>query len=197
MMRVIAGSVKGRKLKAPPGQETRPITDRIKEALFNVLGSDIIDTDFLDLFAGSGSVGIEALSRGARRAVFVDNSKIAVKVMKENITACKFTEQAQICEMDVFRAVNFLEQKKKNFEYIYIDPPFKNDKIFHKIMDELGETGLLSEDGILIIRTQKNKELAQQFKNLIQYRYNHYGESCLNYYRLTERSHSNGGLSHS
>jgi len=184
-MRVISGSAKGRRLKAPPGQGTRPITDMIKGALFNVLHEGIKGADILDIFAGSGNVGLEALSRGAGKAVFVERNPLAVRIIKENLHICKFDSQYYaVYQMDAFKALQLLKSKEETFSYIYIDPPFKNEKIFSQIMTELGESGLLKPEGIIIIRTRKDKELSVCFPNLIQYRYNRYGESILRYYRL-------------
>jgi 16S rRNA (guanine(966)-N(2))-methyltransferase RsmD len=187
-MRVIAGFAKGRKLDAPSGYLTRPITDMIKGALFNVLGAEIEGAFFLDLFAGSGSVGVEALSRGAERVYFVDQSRTAVKTIKENIQKCKLDAGSSVFMMDAFKALDLFKRRGEKFDYIYVDPPFTNEKIFSQIMAKLGENGLLSDEGIIVIRSPKNKELSQSFDNLIQYRYSSYGESSLYYYHSTERS---------
>lgn len=185
-MRVIAGSVKGRKLKAPAGLHTRPITDMIKEALFNVWGPAIHDAAVLDLFAGSGSVGIEALSRGAEKSVFVDNDLHAVRIIKENLDVCGFATGYEIMRNDVFKVLENLHRHGQQFDLIYVDPPFSNEKIFHKVMTVLGESNVLKEDGILVIRTKKQKELADRFDHLERYRKNTYGESTLHYYCMTK-----------
>lgn len=185
-MRVIAGSVKGRKLKAPAGLHTRPITDMIKEALFNVWGPDIIDAAVLDLFAGSGSVGIEALSRGANKVVFVDNDQSAIRIIKENLDACGFETGFEVLRNDVFKVIENLNRHEQQFDYIYVDPPFSNEKIFNEVMTVLGTSNLLQEDGVLVIRTKKQKDLADRFDRLQKYRENTYGESTLHYYCKTK-----------
>jgi 16S rRNA (guanine966-N2)-methyltransferase len=120
-IRVIAGSAKGRKLKLVPGDTTRPVMDRVKESLFNIIGRNIIDATFLDLFAGTGSVGIEALSRGAKHAVFVDMERKAIQTVQDNITVTKFGNKATIRRDDAF---NFLKQEPTQvFDFIYIAPP--------------------------------------------------------------------------
>lgn len=182
-MRVISGIARGKNLKAPPGNETRPITDMIKEALFNVLGPDIQGTDFLDLFAGSGSVGIEALSRGADRVVFIDNSSLAVKVIQANLAHCHFTEKHEVFKNDVFKAVDRLKKDSRWFDYIYIDPPFTQENIFPEIMRKMDGTQLLKDQGTLIIRTPRKMEMPAALKNLQRVRHNHYGESTLHYYQ--------------
>jgi len=185
-LRVIAGSVKGRKLKAPVGLHTRPITDMIKEALFNVWGPDIYDATVLDLFAGSGSVGIEALSRGACKVVFVDNDIDAIKIIKENLGICGFKNGWEVFKNDVFRVIELLTRHGQKFDYIYVDPPFSNAGIFNEIMLVLGRADILEDDGILVIRARKQKEMAESFHRLVKYRQSNYGESNLHYYRWTE-----------
>lgn len=183
-MRIISGIAKGKRLKAPPGNDTRPITDMIKGALFNVLGRNIPGTNFLDLFAGSGSVGIEALSRGAARVVFIDNSSTAVKVIHANLKHCNFTENYEVLKNDVFIAVDRLEKGNILFDHIYIDPPFTQENIFPRIMQRMDETQILKDLGSLIIRTPRKMEMPEALKNIQRARHNHYGESTLHYYRL-------------
>lgn len=185
-MRVIAGTARGKRLKAPAGLHTRPITDMIKEALFNVWGQEISGASFLDLFAGSGSVGIEALSRGASRVVMVDHDKNAIQVIKENLANCNINSGYEVYRNDVFKAVKLLNRYQEKFDFIYIDPPFTDEKIFARIMQELGELRLLAGEGVLVIRTKKSKEMAERYGHLLKYRLRTYGESCLHYYTWTE-----------
>ncbi len=185
-MRVIAGSVKGRRLKAPAGLHTRPITDMIKEALFNVWGPDIYDAAVLDLFAGSGSVGIEALSRGASKVVFVDNDINAIQTIKENLSNCGLKNGLEVLNNDVFRVIELLSRHGQKFNYIYVDPPFTNARIFNEVMLVLGRANILEDDGVLVIRAQKQKEMAESFHSLAKYRQINYGESNLHYYRWTK-----------
>ncbi len=120
-IRVIAGSAKGRKLKLVPGDTTRPVMDRVKESLFNIIGRNIVNATFLDLFAGTGSVGNEALSRGAKHAFFVDMERNAIQTIQDNITVTKFGDKATIRRDDAF---NFLKQGPTQiFDFIYIAPP--------------------------------------------------------------------------
>jgi 16S rRNA (guanine(966)-N(2))-methyltransferase RsmD len=121
-IRVIAGSAKGRKLKLVPGDSTRPIMDRVKEALFSILGSDIVEARFLDLFAGTGSVGIEALSRGAQQVTFVERDRVAAQTIRENLEHTRLAERAVIRRADVLA---FLQQTPQQppFDYIFLAPP--------------------------------------------------------------------------
>ncbi len=194
-MRIISGTAKGRRLKAPPGNTTRPITDMIKEALFNVLGQSIQKSDFLDLFAGSGSVGIEALSRGASRVVFIDNSSAAVKTIRDNLDTCNFSDRYVILKEDVLTAADRFEKRNILFDYIYIDPPFTQGSIFPRIMKAIDEKNILHNKGVLIIRTPRKMEMPEGFVNLKRIRHNHYGESTLHYYQLYKEVNVNDGNS--
>jgi len=150
MMRVIAGKAKGHKLIAPAGIKTRPTGDRMKEDLFNILSSRIIGSRFLDLYCGSGAIGIEALSRKAEEAVFVDHSKEAIKVAKANLQKTSLTDRAKIFHMPVKEALNRLNT---DFDIIFLDPPYKSSDIFD-ILPKL--PAILAESGIVIIECPKN-----------------------------------------
>ena len=119
-MRVISGSAKGHNLQAVPGDSTRPVTDKVKEAAFNIFGSDIVDAVFLDLFGGTGSVGIEALSRGAARAVFVEKNRRALETIKANLIHTRLIDRGDIVRGDAF---TYLAGRPEAFHYIYIAPP--------------------------------------------------------------------------
>lgn len=192
-MRVIAGKAKGKRLNAPRGSKTRPITDMIKEALFNVLGSGVNEAAFLDLFAGSGSVGIEALSRGAAPVFFVDNARTAVGVIAENIKNCGFFDGFQIYSLDVFHALRVLERNAVQFDYIYVDPPFDKEDIFDKIMIALGPAPLLKPGGLVVLRTQRKMVMLDQYGDLSRIRINQYGESVLHYYLVDKEEKGNDG----
>ena len=125
VMRVIAGAARGRKLVCPSGSHTRPTTDRIKETLFNMLQMEIPDADFLDLYSGSGGIGIEALSRGCRRCVFVENNREAVRCIKANLKCTRFLGSAEVLAVDVKQAVKRLEKDNRHFDIIFMDPPYR------------------------------------------------------------------------
>lgn len=185
-VRVIAGTAKGRRLKGPTGTDTRPITDMIKEALFNVLGPSVDNSSFLDLFAGSGSVGIEAISRDADHVIFVDKSPDAIRVIYENLDHCGFTEGWEVHRNDVVKALDLLNKRGLRFDYIYMDPPFTNDKIFMKVLTKIDQVDILKHGGTAIIRSHRHKELPDQMPHIHKYRLNYYGESALHYYSLMD-----------
>ena len=124
-MRVIAGSAKGRRLFAPKGTETRPTSDRVKESLFNILGERVIGGAVLDLYAGSGALGIEALSRGAARAVFVDAEKAAIETIRRNVEGAGFSDRATIRRASAKTALRDLTADGERFDLIFLDPPYR------------------------------------------------------------------------
>ena len=156
-MRVIAGSAKRTQLKTVEGMDTRPTTDRIKETLFNMLAPSLYDSNFLDLFAGSGGIGIEALSRGAVRAVFVEQNKKAMDCIKENLKKTHFEDRSQTMQMDVLSALKRMEGKE-TFEYIFMDPPY-NPEWERLVLEYLAESSLLTDDGVIIVEASKETEV--------------------------------------
>ncbi|MGN1166748.1 MAG: 16S rRNA (guanine(966)-N(2))-methyltransferase RsmD [Lachnospiraceae bacterium] len=148
-MRVIAGSARRLLLKTLDGMETRPTTDRIKETLFNMISQGLLECSFLDLFAGSGGIGIEALSRGAKQAVFVEKNPKAMSCIKDNLTHTRLSERAVTMQMDVIAALSRLEGKYV-FDYIFMDPPYDREWE-RKVLEYLSDSQLLAEDGVIIV----------------------------------------------
>lgn len=177
-MRVIAGNAKGRILKAPPGLDTRPVTDFIKEAIFNVIGPYLNGKTFLDLFSGSGSMGIEAKSRGASKVVLVENDHRAIKVIRQNLQNCNFDQEVLVVKGDVFKVVS--QFTKEQFDYVYIDPPFKRLDYYDKLVKDTAV--LTGTTGTIIIRSPKNYEMVVDPESplTVLKRYS-YGESVVNY----------------
>lgn len=157
-MRVIAGKAKRIQLKTLDGMDTRPTTDRIKETLFNMIAPGLCDCAFLDLFAGSGAIGIEALSRGAKEAVFVERNPKAMACIKENLVRTGLEGQADILTTDVVSAINRLNSNWK-FDYIFMDPPY--DKMLEKeVLICLQSTSLLKKDTVIIIEASKDTDFS-------------------------------------
>ena len=155
-MRVIAGKARRLNLKTIPGNDTRPTTDRIKETLFNILQPEIPGCRFLDLFSGSGAIGIEALSRGAMESVFVEKNPKAMACVKENLQKTHFERKGMTMQMDVMTALYKLEGEKQ-FDYIFMDPPY-NHELEKSVLTYLAESSLLSEEGIIIVEASKETE---------------------------------------
>ena len=188
-MRVISGTARNRRLEAPKGLDTRPITDRIKESLFNIWQFRVEDSRFLDLFSGSGSVGIEAMSRGAQLTVMVDAGREAVSVIRKNIDSCRLKDvRHEVCKEDVFNAIRRLDGLGYRFDLIYADPPFTQPELYEPLMQALGSSSLLDENGSLAIRSEKDLELAEEYGNLVKYRDKTYGLSHMHFYQLKEKA---------
>lgn len=160
-MRVIAGKARGHKLKSLEGLETRPTLDRVKESLFNMLQSYLYDCIFLDLFSGTGSIGIEALSRGVDRTFFVDKNPQAVATIQENLKHTKLIDQAEVLCLDAFEALDELRLRKIKFNVIYLDPPFFEGYNV-SILKKIKETQILHSDGILVLERATENVLNEE-----------------------------------
>ena len=160
-MRVIAGTARRLQLKTLDGMDTRPTTDRIKETLFNMISAELYDSNFLDLFSGSGGIGIEALSRGAANAVFVEKNPKAMKCIQENLESTKLKDRAKTMQMDVLAALSRLNGEWK-FEYIFMDPPYNHDTEA-KILNILLDSGLVHENTLIIIETSLETDISYMY----------------------------------
>lgn len=149
-MRVISGKCRGTKLSAPEGVETRPTIDRIKETLFNMIAFDIPGCRFLDLFSGSGAIGIESLSRGAKRAVFVEKNTQAIACIRQNLAKTNLSDQALLYTVDVDQAIHQLIQKKDVFDIIFLDPPYALKEI-EALLIKISQSSLLEKKGYIIL----------------------------------------------
>lgn len=157
-MRVIAGTARRLHLKTVDGLDTRPTQDRIKETLFNMLQSDINGCRFLDLYAGSGGIGIEALSRGAKEAVFVENAKAACACIKENLSFTKLEEKGTLMEQDVLSAIARLSGREV-FDIVYMDPPY--DKDYERdVLRALRQSGIIDKYTVIIIEETLSADLS-------------------------------------
>lgn len=149
-MRVVAGAAKGRKLQTIEGFSTRPTTDRIKETLFNIIAFDLPECNFLDLFSGSGAIGIEALSRGATQAVFVDHNPQCQQVVQENLTHTKLDKQARVLGLEVPKALEQLSKEGAVFDIIFLDPPYESG-LTEPALLQIVKGKLLKKDGYIIV----------------------------------------------
>ena len=179
-LRVISGSARGRKLKSVPGDTTRPVMDRVKEALFNILAADVLDSNWWDLFAGTGAIGIEALSRGAAFVKFSDLNRAPIETIKENVDHCQFSEKAEIKRGDAFTLLSGTADKK--FEYIYIAPPQYKKMWLEalKLIDDNMEW--LTDDGTVIVQIDPREYEEFEFNNLVEGEQRKYGNTLLVFY---------------
>ena len=180
-MRVISGSAKGRNLQSVPGDSTRPITDRVKEALFNIFGSDMIDARFLDLFGGTGGVGIEALSRGAAHAVFVEKNRKAQETIKANLLHTHLSDRGEIVRGDAFV---YLRGVPQPFHYIYVAPP-QYHRLWVEALNLLDEQpGWLAGDGEIIVQIHPKEYEAVALKHFEEIEQRKYSSTLLVFYEL-------------
>lgn len=180
-LRVIAGTAKGRRLKLVPGDSTRPVMDRVKEACFSIIGREVVNAHFLDLFAGTGSVGIEALSRGARKALFVEKNKLAIKTVHENLVLTQLSERAIVRRTDAF--VLLKSPPIEPFDIIYIAPPqFKGLWIEAlKTLDQ--HPGWMTEEALVIVQIAPSEQQEVLLEHLHVTDQRQYGQTQLIFYR--------------
>lgn len=179
-MRVIAGQARGRRLKAPKGMNTRPTSDRVKEAVFNVLAGRLNQSRVLDVFAGSGAMGIEALSRGAQRAVFIEKNHRAWLTLKENLLLTGFAELAQIYRGDY---VNILPELNGTFDIAILDPPY-NRGFIQPAASLITSLGLLEPDGLIVVETNAKSRETPDVKMLKLLKDSVYGDTAVLYYSI-------------
>ena len=188
-MRVVAGKFKGRRLKTIKGSEVRPTADRVKEALFRIFGEQVVEADFLDLCAGTGNIGLEALSQGAKSITFVDSNYHCIRIIESNLEMCGFDRkhpQVRLIHLDARKALARLGKRKAKFGLIYFDPPYAS-KIHESCLRQIAEAGLLSPTGVLVIEHRKVKEAdwteSLILDELVLSRQKRYGDTMLSFYR--------------
>jgi RNA methyltransferase, rsmD family len=183
-VRVISGSARGLKLNTPGDDRVRPTTDRVKESMFNIVQDWVYDSQVLDLFAGSGALGIEALSRGASQAVFCDNSLDSIKIIKSNIEKARVVDRSQIVSGDYKRCLRDMEAKNQSFDMIFVDPPYY-EGLFEEVLDTIRSCKILKKDGIVIVEHDAKKPIGQ-VEGLEVYKEKKYGITMLTFYCLED-----------
>jgi 16S rRNA (guanine(966)-N(2))-methyltransferase RsmD len=178
-MRVIAGEAKGISLATPDGMLTRPTADRVKEALFSIIQFDLPGTKVLDLFGGTGQLGIEALSRGAQSAVFVDQREDACKLIRENLRRTKFAEKGSVVRSDY---LDYLKRCKQTFDIVLLDPPYA-EVFLENALKMLTEIDILQSGGIIIAERPLGKDLPWDFEGFTRSRDYKYGKTLITLYR--------------
>ena len=188
-MRIVAGKFKGRRLKTLKGSEVRPTADRVKESLFRIFGERVVDADFLDLCAGTGNIGLEALSQGARSATFVDSNYHSIRIIESNLEMCGLDRKdphIRLIHLDARKALTRLGKRKAKFDLIYFDPPYAS-KIYKSCVRQIAETNLLSPIGLLVIehRTIQGVDWTKALilDELFLSREERYGDTTLSFYK--------------
>jgi 16S rRNA (guanine(966)-N(2))-methyltransferase RsmD len=183
-MRVIAGKYRSRTLRSLKGQMLRPTSDRLRETLFNILGTAVGGAVFVDLYAGTGAVGIEALSRGARHVIFVEQHASAVALIRRNLDSLEIGAEAEILAMDAVRAIERLGARRVHAQFVFLDPPYAADLEYENALEALGESPLVAPEGRVIVEHLRKRELPERAGELELARVVEQGDAALSFYRL-------------
>ena len=183
-MRIITGIYKGRKLESPVGYEVRPTSDKVKEAVFNLLMNDIWDSVCVDLFAGTGNLGLEALSRGAKRCYFCDNSRQSLELVIKNVKKCGAEDKSVILAGDYSRALGRIREQADIF---FLDPPYSSG-VYEKCLEQIDTLDLLSHEGIIVAEHGTREEMPQRVGRLIRVKERKYGRVMISIYRYAEEA---------
>jgi 16S rRNA (guanine966-N2)-methyltransferase len=186
-MRIIAGTFRSRQLKSLKGLELRPTSDRLRETLFNVLAGQMEGTHFIDAFAGTGAIGIEAISRGAKEVVFIENHPPAAALIQKNLDSLEIRKGARILPIDALRAMQRLAVAHKPaspcIDMVFLDPPYAAAEEYQRVLSFLGDVVFLKEGSLVIAEHRRNFDLPEQFSHLVRYRILRQGDACLTFYR--------------
>jgi len=192
-VRVIAGKFRSRRLAAPAGIQTRPTSDRLRETLFNVLGASVENSVWLDLFAGSGAIGIEALSRGARMVHFVESSSRAIRAIRSNLAALGISEGFEIVERQAASALHMLTDQGVVCDFCFLDPPYRNQDEYQQVLSFLSRSDLLRAAGLVIAEHDKNFDPGEAFGALSRRRKLRQGDAVLSFYAREEHKPQHRG----
>jgi 16S rRNA (guanine966-N2)-methyltransferase len=183
MMRVISGLFRSRQLKGKPPSGIRPTSDRLRETLFNILGPAVEGSVFLDGFAGMGGVGIEAISRGARSVLFVDQSRKACAIIRENLESLGVKEGSRVVEAQLSKALDLFERDGIVFDIVFLDPPYEWASLYSESLSAFDSRPLLAEAGVLVMEHSKRMDPPECVGRLKRYRVLRQGDSTLSFYR--------------
>ncbi|HEY3376837.1 MAG TPA: 16S rRNA (guanine(966)-N(2))-methyltransferase RsmD [Armatimonadota bacterium] len=182
-MRIGGGSYRSRTLRTPKGDLTRPTSGMVRETLFNMLAPLLPEASFLDLFAGCGSVGLEALSRGAASATFVESARPALDCLRANIETLGVAGQTSVLPYPVLRALEQLTQQGESFDIIFLDPPFHDSSAYQQVLDALAPVEVLAPDGLIIAQHGPRVKVPEQCPPFTRYRQRDIGDNVLSFYR--------------
>lgn len=185
-MRIITGTAKGFKLKTPRGLDVRPTGDRVKESVFSILTPHIRQAEILDLFAGTGNLGLEALSRGAKSAVFVDNASTSLSIVKENANHTGLAEWASYVKADVYKSLERFHMEGRQFDIIFCDPPYNKGHV-NAVLTKLDEIPLLKPEGIFVLEHSRHESITKIGINIQLFRQEAYGETVVSFFRSSQQ----------
>jgi 16S rRNA (guanine(966)-N(2))-methyltransferase RsmD len=181
VIRIISGECKGRRLKTLKGSTVRPTSDRAKETLFNLLTDRVPGCRFLDLFSGTGSIGLEAASRGAEQVLLVEYNAAVLKLLDENVEHCHVSDRVTIHKGDARESLRLFSLQEQTFDLVFLDPPY-NDHSAYGLIQEIGERGLLNEDGWVIVEHDRHHKLPDAYGKLLRVRSRRVGDTVFSFY---------------
>lgn len=182
-MRITGGKFRGRTLRTPRGEATRPTSGRARETLFNILAPDLPDARMLDLFAGCGSVGLEAASRGAARAVLVEKARPALQCLRENVEALSLGDRVAVLASPVERALSRLAEAGEQFDILFLDPPFGDERAYIAVLEKIAAGALLAPEGVVVAQHDARMALPEHVGTLIRARVQRVGDNALTFFR--------------
>jgi 16S rRNA (guanine966-N2)-methyltransferase len=195
-MRVIAGKFRSRQLKSLKGMALRPTSDRLRETLFNILSQHVADSRFVDLFAGTGAVGIEALSRGAREAIFIERHAPAAALIRKNLEALEIRSGGRVLSVDALHGLELLlkelERGPKMPTIVFLDPPYGNSEDYDRVLSFLGFEVLLGDNSLVVAEHGKDLDLPETIGHLQRVRVLKQGDACLSFYRAVRNGQTSG-----
>lgn len=180
-MRIISGTLRGKKLLPLRGMKIRPTTDFVRESIFNILADRVAGTAVLDLFSGTGSLGIEALSRGGASAVFVDNYRQAIDSIKRNLAACRLEPQGQVIKRDILRGLGFLKTTGSTFDLVFMDPPYEEGLVL-KTLELLARCHCVSLHAWVVVEHSLHEQIPRKVESFHQIKERKYGNTLVSFY---------------
>jgi 16S rRNA (guanine966-N2)-methyltransferase len=193
-MRIISGQNRGRRIQTLKGTQLRPTSDQMRETLFDVLGPSVRDSTFLDAYAGSGAVGLEALSRGAKEVVFVEYHRAASDLIRRNLAAMDMKDGFYLMNTKVLSAIERLDEEGSSYDFIFLDPPYSETREYHQVLRQLGRSRLLASTSLVIAEHSRHFLLEERYNRLERTRTIRHGDAQLTFYRL---SHADPGSNES
>jgi 16S rRNA (guanine966-N2)-methyltransferase len=182
-MRVIAGKFRSRRLKSPGSIRMRPTSDRLRETLFNILGPSVEDSLFVDLYAGTGAIGIEAISRGARETIFIESHAASAHLVRQNLESLGISAGVDVIEADALKGLKNLAARHLVADFIFLDPPYEGEEHL-RVLEFLDESHLIAPYGLVIVEHHRSLELPDRFDRLERSRVLEQGDAALSFYRL-------------
>ncbi len=180
-MRIITGEFKGRRLEMPVGYDVRPTTEKVKEALFSMIAGNVYDAICVDLFSGTGNLGLEAISRGAEKCYFADNSRTSIDITKRNIAMCRAEDRSVVIAGDFERALNHIAAKGEKIDVFFLDPPYRKG-LYEKCFEQIRDLGILAEEGIIVAEHEAKDEFADEICGFEKLRDKKYGKIGISIY---------------